>query len=68
MPEFKLYHYDPSAGCAVAFAAVFGLTTVVHIWQLGRNRTWYFIPFVIGGLCVSYFYIFPINFETMLIA
>ncbi|KAJ5943710.1 hypothetical protein N7516_003878 [Penicillium verrucosum] len=50
MPEFKLYHYDPSAGCAVAFAAVFGLTTVVHIWQLGRNRTWYFIPFVIGGL------------------
>ncbi|KAJ5327677.1 hypothetical protein N7452_008067 [Penicillium brevicompactum] len=24
---FKLYHYNPSAGAAVAFAAVFGLTT-----------------------------------------
>jgi hypothetical protein len=49
---FKLYHYDPSAGAAVAFAAVFGLTTAVHIWQLARNRTWYFVPFLIGCLCV----------------
>ncbi|KAJ5773782.1 hypothetical protein N7457_008678 [Penicillium paradoxum] len=46
---FKLYHYDPSAGAALAFAAVFGLTTIIHIWQLGRNRAWYFTPFVIGG-------------------
>lgn len=64
MPEFKLYHYNPSAGSAVAFAAVFGLTTVIHIWQLGRNRTWYFIPFVIGGLCVSSFYVFSISFRS----
>ncbi|KGO73094.1 RTA-like protein [Penicillium italicum] len=47
---FKMYHYDPSAACALAFAALFGVTTVIHIWQFGRNRTWYFIPFVIGGL------------------
>lgn len=60
MSEFKLYHYNPSVGSAIAFAAVFGLTTVIHIWQLGRNRTWYFIPFVIGGACVSSFYIFSI--------
>jgi len=46
-----LYHYDPSARAAVTFAAVFGLTTVIHIWQLGRNRTWYFIPFLIGCFC-----------------
>lgn len=50
---FKLYHYNPSAGAAVAFAAVFGLTTVLHIWQLGRSRAWYFIPFLIGCLCES---------------
>lgn len=54
--SFELYHYDPSAGAAVAFAAVFGLTTAIHIWQLGRNRTWYFIPFVIGGCCVYFLY------------
>lgn len=50
---FKLYHYNPSAGAAVAFAAVFGLTTVIHIWQLGRSRAWYFIPFLIGCFCES---------------
>jgi hypothetical protein len=49
---FKLYHYNPSGGAGVTFAALFGLTAVIHIWQLGRNRTWYFIPFVIGCLCV----------------
>lgn len=48
---YKLYHYDPSTAAAVAFAAVFGLTSAVHIWQIFRNRTWFFIPFVIGGLC-----------------
>ncbi|KAJ5835386.1 RTA-like protein [Penicillium robsamsonii] len=54
---FKLYHYDPSASSAVAFAAVFGLTAAIHIWQLGRNRTWYFIPFIIGGLFEAFGYL-----------
>ncbi|KAJ5316504.1 hypothetical protein N7508_001012 [Penicillium antarcticum] len=47
---FKLYHYSPSSGTAIPFAALFGLTTVIHLWQLGRNRSWYFIPFLIGSL------------------
>ncbi|KAJ6049153.1 uncharacterized protein N7446_007520 [Penicillium canescens] len=47
---FKLYHYNPSSGAAIPFAAIFGLSTVVHLWQLGRNKSWYFIPFLIGGL------------------
>jgi hypothetical protein len=51
---FKLYHYNPSSGAAIPFAALFGLTTVVHMWQLGRNRSWYFIPFLIGGLCMMH--------------
>ncbi|KAL5365335.1 RTA1 like protein-domain-containing protein [Aspergillus floccosus] len=46
---YKLYHYDPSAGAAVAFAAVFGLTTVVHIVQLVRTRTWFMTAFITGG-------------------
>ncbi|CAG8254347.1 unnamed protein product [Penicillium nalgiovense] len=47
---FELYHYNPSGSAGVTFAVLFGLTAVIHIWQLGRNRTWYFIPFVIGCL------------------
>ncbi|KAH8433946.1 RTA1 domain-containing protein [Aspergillus melleus] len=47
---YKFYHYDPSGAAAVAFAAVFGLTTVTHLWQMFRSRTWYFIPFIIGGI------------------
>ncbi|KAJ5335912.1 hypothetical protein MYU51_020259 [Penicillium brevicompactum] len=54
---FKLYHYNPSAGAAVAFAAVFGLTTVIHIWQLGRSRAWYFIPFLIGCFFETFGYL-----------
>ncbi|KAE8140234.1 putative RTA1 domain protein [Aspergillus pseudotamarii] len=47
---YQYYHYDPSAGAAISFAAVFGLTTVIHIWQMIRTRTWYLTPFVIGGI------------------
>ncbi|KOC12297.1 RTA1 domain protein [Aspergillus flavus AF70] len=47
---YQYYHYDPSSGAAVSFAAVFGLTTVIHIWQMIRTRTWYLTPFVIGGI------------------
>ncbi|OQE29294.1 hypothetical protein PENFLA_c004G09508 [Penicillium flavigenum] len=54
---FKLYHYNPSGGAGVTFAALFGLTAVIHLWQLGRNRTWYFIPFVIGCLFEAFGYL-----------
>lgn len=50
---YKFYNYNPSGAAAVAFAAVFGLTTVVHLWQMIRSRTWYFIPFIIGAICTS---------------
>lgn len=35
---------------AVVFIVVFLLSAIVHIVQLVRTRTWYFIPFVIGCL------------------
>ncbi|KAF6836367.1 rta1 domain-containing protein [Colletotrichum musicola] len=47
---FQFYHYEPSMGLAVAFVAVFAISAVLHIWQLTRARTWYFVPFVIGCL------------------
>lgn len=48
---FKYYNYNPSEGAAIPFAALFGLTTVIHIWQAIRTRTWYLIPFIVGAVC-----------------
>jgi len=49
VPKFVLYHYDPSLAAACVFAVMFGVSTLLHIFQLLRRRTWYFIPFVVGG-------------------
>lgn len=48
---YKLYNYDPSGGAAIPFAALFGLATVIHIVQMIHARSWYMIPFTIGGVC-----------------
>jgi hypothetical protein len=45
------YRYHPSLVAAVIFVVLFALTTFLHIFQLIKKRTWYFIPLVIGGLC-----------------
>ncbi|KAI9373390.1 RTA1 like protein-domain-containing protein [Aspergillus egyptiacus] len=47
---YQYYHYNPSEGAAIPFAALFALTTLIHIWQTLRARTWYLIPFIIGGV------------------
>lgn len=48
---YTLYNYDPSGVAAIIFVALFGLTTFVHIFQMIRSRSWFFIPFIIGGIC-----------------
>ncbi|KAL4948349.1 RTA1 like protein-domain-containing protein [Aspergillus filifer] len=48
--DFELYRYTPSLVGAGVFAGVFLLTTLVHIYQLLRYRSWYFVSFVIGGI------------------
>lgn len=48
---FKYYHYDPSIAAAAVFLTLFAISTLAHMLQLIRYRTWYFIPFVIGGIC-----------------
>jgi hypothetical protein len=49
--KFVLYHYNPSLAAAAIFVVLFLGTTVFHAFQLFKNRTWYFIPFFIGGIC-----------------
>ncbi|KAJ4354222.1 uncharacterized protein N0V89_005956 [Didymosphaeria variabile] len=48
--RFVLYRYVPSLPAAIIFVVLFGLTTFYHIFQVGRKRTWYFIPLAIGGI------------------
>ncbi|KAL4738374.1 putative RTA1 domain protein [Aspergillus similis] len=43
------YRYYPSEAAAILFTILFLLTTFTHLYQLLRHRTWFLIPFVIGG-------------------
>jgi hypothetical protein len=49
--DFQLYRYAPSVAAAVIFIVLFVLTTVYHLYQLIKYRSWYFIAFVVGGIC-----------------
>lgn len=44
------YEYDPSRTAALVFTILFAIVTFIHIVQMGITRTWYMIPFVIGGI------------------
>lgn len=44
------YRYEPSVEAAAAFAALFGITTIIHSLQMWRSRTWYLTALVCGGI------------------
>lgn len=47
---WTFYYYAPSSAAAGIFAGLFGLSSIFHFYQLIRTRTWFMIPFLIGGL------------------
>lgn len=51
-PWVEFYPYNPSLTAGYAFMAIFGITTVAHIILMFPYRAAYFIPLVIGGICV----------------
>ncbi|KAM0123675.1 hypothetical protein ACHAO1_011242 [Botrytis cinerea] len=53
---FEYYHYDPSIVGAIIFIILFITTTSLHCYQLFWTRTWFMIPFIVGGLfqCIGY--------------
>ncbi|KAK7609445.1 RTA1 like protein-domain-containing protein [Phyllosticta paracitricarpa] len=55
--EFALYHYDPSTALAAVFIFLFSNESLAHGWLLWRHGTWYFIPFLIGGIYKLILYI-----------
>lgn len=48
---YKYYNYDPNFGAAAVFIILFGVSSLTHLFQIFKNKTWYFIPFIIGGAC-----------------
>lgn len=48
--DFRLYRYDPNMGAAVLFVILFAAITALHFYQMIRTKTYFFVPFVIGGL------------------
>lgn len=55
--NFVYYRYHPSLAAAVIFMLLFFSTTIFHIYQTGRKRSWFLIPFIIGGIFESIGYI-----------
>ncbi|KAH8893857.1 RTA1-domain-containing protein [Thozetella sp. PMI_491] len=44
------YRYYPSVPAASVFVALFALVTLYHCALLAVRRTWFFLPFIIGGI------------------
>ncbi|KAI4759835.1 hypothetical protein E4T52_14871 [Aureobasidium sp. EXF-3400] len=44
------YAYKPSLAAAVVFIVLFFLTVILHIYQISRTRSWFWIPFITGGI------------------
>lgn len=51
--DFTFYYYSPSTAAAGIFVVLFGLSTLLHFYQLARTRSWFMIPFFIGGIRTS---------------
>ncbi|KAJ4288584.1 hypothetical protein N0V90_011821 [Kalmusia sp. IMI 367209] len=48
--EWKLWSYTPSVAGGVIAAIIFFILTSIHAFRLIKNRTWFCIPFIVGGL------------------
>ncbi|KAJ9225349.1 hypothetical protein DTO169C6_2379 [Paecilomyces variotii] len=64
--DYALYRYTPSIPAAVVFAGIFLFLSVLHLIRLIRNRTFFFIPFVVGLLfeCAGYIARIFSHFDT----
>lgn len=49
--DWKLWAYTPSLAGGVVAAAAFACLTFFHLYRLIGSRTWFCIPFVVGGFC-----------------
>ncbi|TKA26840.1 hypothetical protein B0A50_04286 [Salinomyces thailandicus] len=55
--EYQYYHYVPSIAAAIVFAILFGASTAMHTYQMFKTKTWFLVPFLIGGIFETIGYI-----------
>lgn len=49
----SLFAYAPSLEAAAVFAALFGLSTLLHLGHAVYFKTWLMMPLFVGALCKS---------------
>ncbi|KAH6661698.1 RTA1 like protein-domain-containing protein [Halenospora varia] len=54
--QIVFYEYRPNQPVAIAFVVLFALATVGHLVYLFLLRAWFFVPFILGGLCEIFGY------------
>ncbi|KAM0558038.1 hypothetical protein ACHAPJ_005205 [Fusarium lateritium] len=47
------YRYEPSLPAAIIFIVIFGISSVLHLFQIMKTKTWFFLPFLVGSLFES---------------
>lgn len=54
--HYQLFGYQPSILLEIFFAVAFFCTVIFHTIQIFQTRTWFFLPFVIGGYfeCIGF--------------
>lgn len=48
---YYLWNYVPSIAAAVIFILLFLVMTALVSWRMFKTKTWFCIPFAIGGFC-----------------
>ncbi|KAL4731977.1 hypothetical protein ACLX1H_000978 [Fusarium chlamydosporum] len=54
--QIVFFEYLPNKPAAISFVALFGIVTLFHIIFLFVYRAWFFIPFILGGICEVFGY------------
>jgi hypothetical protein len=49
--DFYLWEYLPSIPAAVIFLILFLVMTALLSWRMFKTKTWFCVPFIIGGIC-----------------
>ncbi|KAM0542367.1 hypothetical protein ACHAPJ_012833 [Fusarium lateritium] len=54
--QIVFYEYLPNKPAALSFVVLFSLTTFAHLVFIFILRAWFFIPFILGGICEIFGY------------
>ncbi|KAG5764744.1 hypothetical protein H9Q69_006395 [Fusarium xylarioides] len=48
--DWSFYRYEPSTAAAVIYIILFSITTIIHVYQMIKTKTWYMLAFCLGGV------------------